>query len=187
MHNGKRSGGDKSGDMIIKRQRVDEEMQVAFERNVNINQRKQETNERKQRMKELEKAIDMAVLLELPQEEIRELRMELYKYTRGELCCVKSTPVAESTVAVPKVQPPSVAVETSGQPPSVAEKTAVQEELCCCGCGNNVAESAHFCAKTNRRILAFCVPRGSRCEEGYGSINLCGRCAMDEAGMSETY
>jgi len=43
--NGKRSGGDKSGDMLIKRQRVDEEMQVAFERNVNINERKQETNE----------------------------------------------------------------------------------------------------------------------------------------------
>jgi hypothetical protein len=100
--------------------------------------------------------------------------MELYEYAKGELRCVKSTPVAESTVGVRIVQPPSVAA-----------KTAVQEELCCCGCEKNVMESAHFCAKTNRRIWAFCVPSGSRSEEGYGSKNLCGRCAMDEPWMSE--
>ena len=42
-HNGKRSGGDKSGDMPIKRQRVDEEMQVAFERNANNSYKRTET------------------------------------------------------------------------------------------------------------------------------------------------
>jgi len=49
----------------------------------------------------------------------------------------------------------------------------VNESMCCCGCTNNVSQAVHFCSKTNRRIMSFCMVSG---EEGYASSGICRRC-----------
>jgi hypothetical protein len=45
--------------------------------------------------------------------------------------------------------------------------------LCCCGCGIAATGSVHWCSKTNRRIMAFCMQPG---EEGFGSAGICKGC-----------
>ena len=47
--------------------------------------------------------------------------------------------------------------------------------MCCCGCSNDVSQSVHFCSKTNRPIMSFCMVSG---EEGYASSGICRRCVL---------
>ena len=155
-HNRQRAG-DKSGDLISKRPRHEEaaaiaviRMNVSMEKQVALNEEKVALYKRKQRLKELERSIELGQELGFPEEEITLFKRELFTLMR-------------SSADVDK---------------AVAEKTAVQGELCCCGCNNNVAESIHFCTKTNRRMMAFCAASGG--EEGYASKSLCRTCKLKE-------
>jgi len=130
-----------------------------MEKQVALNEQKVALNERKQRLKELERSIQLGEELGLPKEEITLFKREL-------LTLMRSSAVDKAVLGKADVDK------------AVAEKTAVQGELCCCGCNNNVAESNHFCTKTNRRMLAFCAASGS--EEGYASKSLCRTCKLKE-------
>ena len=127
-------------------------------------------NERKQRLKELERSIQLGEQLGLAEEEITEIKRELLALMRssavdkavlGKADVDKAVDKADVDKAVDKADVDK-AVDKADVDKAVAEKTAVQGELCCCGCNKNVAESIHFCTKTNRRMLAFCAASGGR-------------------------
>ena len=103
--------------------------------------------------------------------------------------------VDSATKGDPKKYRPCLNRDTEGSVPKAQESQAMSEVLvepnnedkvidkdnedandsglCCCGCGNAASGSLHWCSKTNRRIMAFCMQPG---EEGCGSAGICKRC-----------
>ena len=102
--------------------------------------------------KELKDSIALGQELQVPEEEIMQLKRELFTLMRSS--------AVEKVVVVPQVE--KAALDTDNR-------------WCCCGCKENAEKSDHFCAKTKLRIMAWCAEAGS--EEGAGSSNPCMTCA----------
>lgn len=103
--------------------------------------------------------------------------------------------VDSATKGDPKNYRPCLNRDTEGSVPKAQESQAMSEVvvelnkedkvidkdnedandsgLCCCGCGVVASGSSHWCSKTNRRILAFCMQPG---EGGFGSAGICKGC-----------
>ena len=59
------------------------------------------------------------------------------------------------------------------------KKKAIEDVLCCCGCGIDASKSAHHCSKTNKKIhrVYLCYNEGNSDEGNTAAGALCKGCA----------